>query len=47
MTKRKKNKQRRRRKIDSNNKIEKELVIKTRSDWIKKGLVNKKIYEKK
>ena len=47
MTKRKKNKKRRRKKIDLNNKIEKELVIKTRSDWIKKGLVNKKIYEKK
>ena len=25
----------------------KELIIKTKSDWIKKGLVNKKIYEKK
>ena len=26
---------------------QKELIIKTKSDWIKKGLVNKKIYEKK
>ena len=26
---------------------QKELIIKTRSDWIKKGLVNKKSYEKK
>ena len=26
---------------------QKELIIKTRSDWIKKGLVNKKNYEKK
>ena len=38
----------RRRKIKT--KIEesqKELIIKTKSDWIKKGLVNKKNYEKK
>ena len=26
---------------------QKELIIKTKSDWIKKGLVNKKTYEKK
>ena len=26
---------------------QKELVIKTKSDWVKKGLVNKKTYEKK
>ena len=26
---------------------QKELIIKTKSDWIKKGLVNKKSYEKK
>jgi len=26
---------------------QKELIIKTKSDWIKKGLVNKKEYEKK
>jgi len=25
---------------------QKELIIKTKSDWIKKGLVNKKSYEK-
>ena len=37
MTKRKKNKKRRIKKIDPNSKIEKELVIKTRSDWIKKA----------
>ena len=28
-------------------KTPKELIIKIKSDWIKKGLVNKKIYEKK
>ena len=28
-------------------KSQKELIIKTKSDWIKKGLVNKKSYEKK
>ena len=28
-------------------KLEKELIIKTKSDWIKKGFVNKKTYEKK
>ena len=26
---------------------QKELIIKTKSDWIQKGLVNKKTYEKK
>ena len=26
---------------------QKELIIKTKSDWIKKGLINKKAYEKK
>ena len=26
---------------------QKELIIKTKSDWIKKGFVNKKEYEKK
>ena len=41
-----------RRKKIKNKKIEieesqKELIIKTKSDWIKKGLVNKKSYEKK
>ena len=27
--------------------VKKELIIKTKSDWIKKALVNKKTYEKK
>ena len=44
MTKRKKRKNK---KVNPVNQTEKELVIKTRSDWIKRGLVNKKTYEKK
>ena len=35
------------RKITKVEESQKELIIKTRSDWIKKGLVNKKEYEKK
>ena len=34
------------RKITQVEESQKELIIKTRSDWIKKGIVNKKEYEK-
>ena len=52
MTKRskKKRKKTKNKKVRNKFKVEesqKELIIKTRSDWIQKGLVNKKEYEKK
>ena len=52
MTKRSKKKRKttKKKKVKKEFKVEesqKELIIKTRSDWIKKGLVNKKEYEKK
>jgi Domain of unknown function (DUF3448). len=47
MKKRKKIKKRKKKELNSNKQAEKELIIKTRSDWIKKGLVDKKTYEKK
>ena len=46
----KKRKTTKKNKIKNKFKVEesqKELIIKTRSDWIKKGLINKKGYEKK
>ena len=52
MTKRSKKKRKKTKKKKVRNKLnveesQKELIIKTRSDWIQKGLVNKKEYEKK
>ena len=50
MTKKSKKKLTKKKKFAKKFKIEesqKELIIKTKSDWIKKGLVNKKEYEKK
>ena len=52
MTKRSKKKRKKTKKKKVRNKFkveesQKELIIKTRSDWIQKGLVNKKEYEKK
>ena len=52
MTKRPKKKRQttKKKKVRKKFKVEesqKELIIKTRSDWIQKGLVNKKEYEKK
>ena len=50
MAKRTKKKSSKKSRSKKNNKVEEtqgEIIIKTKSDWIKKGLVNKKIYEKK
>ena len=44
MTKKKKRKKNKKIKLED---TQKEIIIKTKSDWIKKGLVNKKTYEKK
>ena len=42
-----KRKKRKKKKSNLAKEPEKELIIKTKSDWIKKGLINKKSYEKK
>ena len=48
MTKRKKIKNKKSKKVKKfkSEEPKKELIIKTKSDWIKKGLVSKKEYEK-
>ena len=52
-SKKKRNRIPKRKKISNKNKKQRlseknqELIIKTRSDWIKKALINKKQYEKK
>ena len=47
MTKRSKKKRKTTKKKLEIEESQKELIIKTKSDWIKNGIVNKKKYEKK